>query len=637
MYQHCLQEAKRFMSNCKRQQLLSIDTAHALHMLGEPVSALYDRLLFCLPNGEPVQAVLAVGGPAAQFSSLATDGQSSIVSMDQGVTHTTQAAKRGRETSEPVPDALYRHWFVLGGTLVASRFAPSDADVLGADVVEKRFRAAAGVPVPPPSQHSAEYIAARSAAEHQAADGIVASLSPQQLAFLQGVGSALATAAGGAAAAPWLPSWAAQAVAAPAAASAWGALPAHGSVSSDAWMPRCRAAVSALGGLTSSADVAMPLGVAADMLHKSVSHARDNVPVLRCVIALITALTRRQQVPLDQHLHRLLPAVLSTLLVSPPLHSTQLAEEAFAVKDAAARLVALILLRYGDVYASLRPRLEAVLRHPLRALSKTNTAASGSAARLDGQTTESEQQTGQGEEAPTVLALYGAVQAMVALGDACVAAEVQPVLKQLQSMATAPQSSDGTATDNAIATYSAAMLDFALRCAQAANDGRRWIERPEAPAAPAQAAAASAANAHMPSAAGMMSLYGGHASAAATSTAVQSTQMMASAPAMNGDVAAAPAASASPLLNGTASAAQAQHAEAAAANNATDPAMQTSSSQSAPAVSSAHASVSASAPTSAAATPASNAPLAAAAAPAPAPAPAPAAADDEEEDVEFDL
>jgi len=32
-----LQEAKRFMTNCKRNELLTIDAAHALHMLGEPV------------------------------------------------------------------------------------------------------------------------------------------------------------------------------------------------------------------------------------------------------------------------------------------------------------------------------------------------------------------------------------------------------------------------------------------------------------------------------------------------------------------------------------------------------------------------------------------------------------------------
>lgn len=56
------------------------------------------------------------------------------------MTHTTQGAKRGREQVEPVPDALYRHWFVLGGTLVSSRFAPSDADVLGAGMLFRRAR-----------------------------------------------------------------------------------------------------------------------------------------------------------------------------------------------------------------------------------------------------------------------------------------------------------------------------------------------------------------------------------------------------------------------------------------------------------------------------------------------------------------
>jgi len=80
------------------------------------------------------QAVFSAGGPAVQFSALASDGKQIITQLDQGVTHATQGAKRGREQSEPVPDALYRHWFVLGGTLVSSRFAPSDADVLGAGV-----------------------------------------------------------------------------------------------------------------------------------------------------------------------------------------------------------------------------------------------------------------------------------------------------------------------------------------------------------------------------------------------------------------------------------------------------------------------------------------------------------------------
>lgn len=453
----------------------------------------------------------------------------------------------------------------------------------------------------PPSQQSAEYIAARDLRGDQGAGGILASLSPQQLAFLQCVGSALAAAAGGAVKAQWLPAWAAQSTPAPAPAtsSTWGALHTSDAVSGDAWMPRCRAAVTALGALGSAAQVQLPLGTAVDMLQKSVANAQGSISLLRCVVALVTALARQPHVPLDQHLHRLLPSVLSALLSAPPLNTPQQADEAFATKDAAGRLINLLLQRYGDVYASLRPRLEAVLKRPLQALAPTQqptAEAKPSALHLG---TGKKDSTPAQVPRPPVLVLYGAVQAMVALGSASVTSEVLPVRSQLQDAAAAASKEAAGPMQQAVAEFSSSMLAFALQCAEAAVDGKQWVERPQAPA-PAPQPAALAASMDAPSSG--MSLYGSHA---ASSTAVAAVSQ---APAQSMPAAAAPAsapmASAAPVA-----------AVPTPTNAATGAAADTVAASSA-------GSGSAAQPVTAAA----KAPV----------APAPAA-DEDEEDVEFDL
>jgi len=405
----------------------------------------------------------------------------------------------------------------------------------------------------PPSQQSAEYIAARSGANDANAAGIVASLGPQQLSFLQCVGSALSTAAGGAVQATWLPAWAAQAAAPQIASGTWGALPPHAGMSADAWMPRCRAAVSALGALGTAEQVQLPLGIAVDMLQKSVSHAQHNIAVLRCVVALVTALARQPHVPLDQHLHRLLPAVLTVLLSAPALSSPQQADEAFTMKDAAARLISLLLQRYGDVYASLRPRLEAVLKRPLGALRTAPVGSTGAGqatagARLGSMNETADPSAASEHATPPVLVLYGAVQAMCALGSASIRAEVMPVHKQLQQAAQAPEVGQEGPMQHAIAEYSAAMLTFALRCAQAAAEGKEWVERPEVPVAPAHPPP------QMPTAdavSSSMSLYASHAAAASTAPAITSQAPLFNA---SGSIAAS-ASSQAPLLNASGSAA----------------------------------------------------------------------------------
>ncbi len=262
------------------------------------------------------------------------------------------------------------------------------------------------------------------------------------------------------------------------------------------------------------------------------------------------------------------------------------------------------------MYASLRPRLEAVLRGPLQALAPTPAPAEQEkpSVRLGADAVQAPP-ADEDKPRPPVLVLYGAVQAMCALGSASVSAEVSALSSQLEAAADDAGKQAQGAVQQAVAEYSGSMLRFALRCAAAAVDGKQWVERPSAPAPVAQPAAPAPGR---DAAAGGMSIYGSHA--AASTAPVSSAQAPVASHLTNGAAMSAATSSAPP---------PAPTATATAVSSSAVP--ETSVTAGAAPVPGHSGAADVSVPE---------------AATAPAPAPAPAAApavEDDEEDVEFDL
>lgn len=415
--------------------------------------------------------------------------------LDDGVSHAYQAAKRKRD-SEPAPaqvgSELYRHWFVVAGKPVPSRFNPSDAEVLEADAEEKRIRTLSGLSLAPRSALSAEYATALDGDSKLAGSGVAGDqnvsallrlLSPSQTSFLQCVGAALRSAAGGTA--PWLPAWGAPSVSPASSKGAWGALDATDS-RDEGWESKARAAALVLRSLT---DVSLVLGPVALMLSDSAAHAGCDGALTACIVSLVTALARAPNVPLDQQLHRLLPALLTAAVGGAGAGKPTQLEAAMEAREGAARALGIIAERYGGTYATLRSRLELLLAKPLnamlgdQALSTTGVVKLGTTSTV-GQGSESAQHAPK----PPLSVLYGALAALNAMGAPTARAVVEPLLSQLRGAVTECQEAAKAlgATEKTVAMYEASMVMHALETAEALVQGTvpTALSKPSMPALP---------------------------------------------------------------------------------------------------------------------------------------------------------
>nr|GMC74522.1 transcription initiation factor TFIID subunit 6-like [Ipomoea batatas] len=113
-----------------------------------------------------------------------------------------------------------------------------------------------------------------------------------------------------------------------------------------------------------------------------VSRNLNNFPLLCSLMRLVWSLLQNSHIHIEPYLHQLMPSVM-TCLVAKRLGNKVL-DSHWELRDFAAKLVALVCKRYGNVYHNLQPRVTRTLLHafldPTKALPQHYGAIQGLAA-----------------------------------------------------------------------------------------------------------------------------------------------------------------------------------------------------------------------------------------------------------------